>query len=94
MSRKFSNLEVTKLLTTRLKAMGKFTKIPPEIRNFFTEKRRASVMEALTKLVESLSGDNKSLGGDKRVNCRLTNIQIFQLLLLMPFLPSGNFRIK
>lgn len=94
MSRKFSNLEVTKLLTTKLKAMGKFTKIPSEIRNFFTEKRRASVMEAFTQLVESLSVDNKSLGGDKRVNCRLTNIQIFQLLLLMPFLPSGNFRIK
>lgn len=48
-------------------------------------------MEALTKLVESLSGDNKSLGGDKRVNCRLTNIQIFQLLLLMPFFAVKGF---
>lgn len=91
MSRKFSNLEVTKLLTTKLKAMGRFTKIPSEIRNFFTEKRCASVMEAFTKLVESLSVDNKSLGGDKRVNCRLTNIQIFQLLLLMPFFAVREF---
>ncbi len=48
-------------------------------------------MEALTKLVESLSVDNKSLGGDKRVNCRLTNIQIFQLLLLMPFFAVREF---
>lgn len=91
MSRKFSNLEMTKLLTTKLKALGKFTKIPSEIRNFFTEKRRASVMEAFTQLVESLSVDNKSLGGDKRVNCRLTNIQIFQLLLLMPFFAVKGF---
>lgn len=66
MSRKFSNLEVNKLLTTKLKAMGKGTKIPSEIRDFFSEKRRASVMEAITRLIESLSVDNKSLGGDKR----------------------------
>lgn len=91
MSRKFSNLEVTKLLTTKLKAMGKFTKIPSEIRNFFSEKRRASVMEAFTRLVESLTVDNKSLGGEKRVNCQLTNIQIFQLLLLMPFFAVKGF---
>lgn len=65
--------------------MGKFTKIPSEIRNFFSEKRRASVMEAFTKSVETMSVDNNSLGGAKRVNCQLSNLQIFQLLILLPF---------
>ncbi|MDO5396290.1 MAG: transposase [Bacteroidales bacterium] len=71
--------------------MGKFTKIPSEIRNFFSEKRRASVMEAFTKAVESMSVDNKSLGGVKRDNCQLTNLQIFQLLILLPFFAVKGF---
>lgn len=71
--------------------MGKFTKIPSEIRNFFSGKRRTSVMDAFTKVVESISVDNNLLGGSKRVNCQLTNLQIFQLLLLMPFFAIKGF---
>ena len=71
--------------------MSKFTKIPSEIRNFFSEKRRASVMEAFTKAVESISVDNDLLGGPKRGNCQLTNLQIFQLLILMPFFAVRGF---
>lgn len=71
--------------------MSKFTKIPSEIRNFFSGKRRASVMEAFTKAVESISVDNDLLGGPKRGNCQLTNLQIFQLLILMPFFAVRGF---
>ena len=80
MSWKFSNLEVNKLITTKLKAMSKFTKIPSEIRNFFSEKRRSTVMEAFTKLVETLSVDSKMLGGVNRDNCQPTNLQVFHIV--------------
>ena len=83
MSWKFSNLEVTKLINTKLKAMSKFTKIPSEIRNFFSEKRHSTVMEvmeAFTKLIETLSVDSKMLGGVKRDNCQLTNLQVFHIV--------------
>lgn len=65
--------------------MGKFTKIPSEIRNFFTEKRQSTVINDFTRLLESFSLDNRCLGGDKRENCQLTNLQVFQILVMMPF---------
>lgn len=48
-------------------------------------------MEAFTKAVESISVDNDLLGGPKRGNCQLTNLQIFQLLILMPFFAVRGF---
>lgn len=36
-------------------------------------------------LVEKMNVSNKMLGGDKKPNCKLTNLQIFHLLLIMPF---------
>lgn len=35
--------------------MSKITKIPSELRNFFTEKRSSSVFEAYSKMVENVS---------------------------------------
>ncbi len=37
---------------SNLKAMGKFTNIPSDIRSFFSEKRRSVVMNAFTCLLE------------------------------------------
>ena len=71
--------------------MSKFTKIPSEIRNFFSEKRRVQVMEALTKVIERLHIDNRCLGGNKRENCQLTNLQVFQILIMMPFFAISGF---
>ena len=58
--------------------MSKITKIPSEIRNFFSEKRRSAVMDTFTRLLENINLDCRSLGGMKRPNCRLTNLQVFQ----------------
>ena len=85
MSRKMSNLGVTKIHYSKLKAMSKITKIPSEIRNFFSEKRRNMVVDTFTRLLESLDLDCRSLGGMKRENCQLTNLQVFQILVLLPF---------
>ena len=65
--------------------MSKITNIPSEIRNFFSEKRRSAVMDSFTRLLENANLDCRSLGGMKRDNCRLTNLQVFQLLVLLPF---------
>ena len=71
--------------------MSKITNIPSEIRNFFSEKRRSIVMDTFTRLLESLNLDNRSLGGLKRENCQLTNLQVFQILLLLPFFAIKGF---
>lgn len=43
------------------------------------------------RLLESLNLDNRSLGGLKRENCQLTNLQVFQILLLLPFFAIKGF---
>lgn len=55
--------------------MSKFTKIPSEIKNLFTEKRQSTVMNEFATLLETLSVDSRCLGGAKRENCQLTNLQ-------------------
>ena len=86
-----SNLDVIKKLYSKLKAMSKITKIPSEIRNFFSEKRRSAVMDSFTHLLESVNLDCRSLGGIKRDNCHLTNLQVFQILVLLPFFAINGF---
>lgn len=71
--------------------MSKITNIPSEIRNFFSEKRRSIVMDTFTRLLEGLNLDTRSLGGLKRENCQLTNLQVFQILLLLPFFAIKGF---
>ena len=65
--------------------MGKFTNIPSEIKSFFCEKRSSAVISSLTSLIDNLCIDNRSLGGTKRSNCQLTNLQTFQILIMLPF---------
>lgn len=64
--------------------MSKVTNIPSEIREFFKENRRESAIYTMTKVLESLNLNSKCLGGLKRDNCQFTNLQLFQLLVLMP----------
>jgi hypothetical protein len=71
--------------------MGKNTNIPSEIRNFFSEKRRSTVMSTFTSLLESINLDCRILGGFKRENCQLTNLQVFQILVLLPFFAIKGF---
>ena len=71
--------------------MGKFTKIPSEIKSFFKEKRLPAVVSDFTALLDTLEMDNRSLGGVKRDNCKLTNFQVFQILLLLPFFAVKGF---
>ncbi len=76
---------------SKLKAMSKVTNIPSEIRNFFSEKRRSVVMDTFTRLLDNVNLDCRSLGGMKRANCQLTNLQVFQILVLLPFFAIKGF---
>lgn len=42
-------------------------------------------------LVESLNMSSKLLGGVKKPNCKLTKLQIFHILLVMPFFEIKGF---
>ena len=48
-------------------------------------------MDTFTRLLEGLNLDTRSLGGLKRENCQLTNLQVFQILLLLPFFAIKGF---
>lgn len=71
--------------------MSKNTKIPSEIHNIFSEKRLSTVMYSFSQLLDSLHLDSCCLGGNKRSNCQLTNLQLFQILVLMPFFSIKGF---
>lgn len=71
--------------------MCKVNKIPSENRNFFKEKRYATAMNNQTILLESLNLSNRDFGGRKRENRKLTNLQVFQILVMMQFFAVKGF---
>ncbi|UVV51619.1 hypothetical protein NXY15_14915 [Bacteroides thetaiotaomicron] len=50
--------------------MSKITKIPSEIRNFFTGKRINPAFSKFMTLLEGMRISDKDLGGKKRENCQ------------------------
>ena len=71
--------------------MSKNSDSPSELKNFFSEKRKSSIMDMFSSLLVSLRFDNRSLGDNKRSNCQLTNLQVFQLIVPMPFFAIKGF---
>lgn len=71
--------------------MSKYTKIPSEIHDFFSENRRSVIMASFVRLLDSLHLDSRNLGGVKRENCQLTNLQLFQIVILLPFFSIKGF---
>lgn len=77
--------------TQTFKAMRKDTKIISEISNFFQGKQQSSLLQAYSNLVDRLNVSSRMLGGVKKPNCKLTNLQIFHILLFMPFFDIKGF---
>lgn len=73
--------------------MSKITKNLSEIRNFFSEKHYSSTIDTFTRLVENINLDSRNLGGIKCENCQQTNLQVFQILLLLPFFAVKGFSL-
>ena len=81
MSRKFSNLEVPKQLITITQSHEQNYKNSigdPAFSKFMT-------------LLEGMRISDKDLGGKKRENCQLTNLQLFQIILILPFMAVPGF---
>ena len=70
--------------------MSKNTNIPSEICNLFNKNRLPLVVSTFNKLVESLHLGNKDVGVHQRENCQFINLQVFQLLVLLPFFSVVN----
>ncbi len=49
------------------------------------------VMDTSIRLLEGLNWDIRNLGGLKRDKCQLTNLQVFQISLLLPFSAIKDF---
>lgn len=71
--------------------MRKDTKIISEIINFFKGKQQSTLLQAFSMLLERLNMSSKLLGGVKKPNCKLTKLQIFHILLVMPFFEIKGF---
>ena len=71
--------------------MSKITKIPSEIRNFFTGKRINPAFSKFITLLEEMRFSDKDLGGRKRENYQLTNLQLFLIILILPFMAVPDF---
>ena len=71
--------------------MSKSTNIPSEILNFFTEKRINPAFSKFMTLLEGMKISDKDFGSRKRGNCQLTNLQIFQIILILPFMAVSGF---
>ena len=71
--------------------MRKNTKIFSEISNFFQGKQQFALLQAYSSLVDRLNLSSRMLGGIKKPNCKLTNLQIFYILLFMPFFDIKGF---
>ena len=71
--------------------MSIITKIPSEIRNFFTGKRINPAFSKFITLFEEMRFSDKDLGGRKRENYQLTNLQLFLIILILPFMAVPDF---
>lgn len=93
MSRKFSNLEVPKQLITITQSHEQNYKNSIGDPQLFTGKRINPAFSKFMTLLEGMRISDKDLGGKKRENCQLTNLQLFQIILILPFMAVPGFLI-
>ena len=85
MSRKFSNFEVLNKKILNPMLSDKVTNIFSEIGKFFKENDATSAMNAIMDTAKVLRLSEKRLfGSETRCNCKLTQMQLLELLLLFP----------
>lgn len=91
MSRKFSNLEVPKQLITITQSHEQNYKNSIGDPQLFHGKRINPAFSKFMTLLEGMRISDKDLGGKKRENCQLTNLQLFQIILILPFMAVPGF---
>ncbi len=85
-----SNLVIIKNHTHILKAMLKDKQIISETSSFFSKNNGNKAIDSIMRTVSRLHIRSSHIGIEKQGNCKLTSVQVFELLLLFPFFMVKN----
>ena len=70
--------------------MSKGTTIISDLRSFFSENDKNRAINAIMSVMECINIRPKQIGAEKKENCKFTNVQVLNLLMLFPFFVVRN----
>ena len=70
--------------------MSKVTTIISDLRSFFSENDKNRAIDAIMRVMECINIRPSQIGTEKRENCKFTNVQVLNLLMLFPFFVVRN----
>ena len=70
--------------------MSKDTTILSDLRNFFSENENNRAINSIMRVMEHINIRSSQIGVEKRENCKLTSLQVLNLLMLFPFFIVKN----
>ena len=70
--------------------MSKGTTIISDLRSFFSEKENNRAINAIMRVMECINIRPSQIGTEKKDNCKYTNVQVLNLLMLFPFFVVRN----
>ena len=70
--------------------MSKGTTIISDLRSFFSENDKNRAINAIMRVMECINIRPKQVGTEKKENCKFTNVQVLNLLVLFPFFVVRN----
>jgi hypothetical protein len=70
--------------------VSKGTTIISDLRSFFSENDKNRAINAIMRVMECINIRPKQIGTEKKENCKFTNVQVLNLLMLFPFFVVRN----
>ena len=70
--------------------MSKGTTIISDLRSFFSENENNRAINAIMRVMECINIRPGQIGTEKKENCKFTNVQVLNLLMLFPFFVVRN----
>lgn len=70
--------------------MGKGTKIISDLRSFFSKSENNKAIDSIMSVMDRIHIRPSQIGPVKKDNCKMSNWQILQLLMLFPFFSVKN----
>jgi hypothetical protein len=70
--------------------VSKGTTILSDLRSFFSENDKNRAINAIMSVMECINIRPKQIGAEKKENCKFTNVQVLNLLMLFPFFVVRN----
>ena len=89
-SLKMSNFTIAKQSSSNLEAVSKGTTIISDLRSFFSENENNRAINAIMRVMECIKIRPEQIGTEKKENCKFTNVQVLNLLVLFPFFVVRN----